>query len=244
VKLLVLDFEGSGLNTTPHAVERFEAYENEPHRPGQDPDCILEVGLVVLDAETLKEEQRFSAAVLPPGADNNEKLGRWTAMLREKNSFVYEMHEKSGLLNNLKNPGVQEVLYVSEVEARLCALVMVVSDRAKVDGAGPMHPGNSDVMFTGNSIANYDIPLMKLWMPKLHKLLAYRIMDVSVLRTFYTDLARVALPPGLADKIKTGGGGHRALSDAEWCADALRECVTYARNASAASGVVTLGGAP
>lgn len=66
-------------------------------------------------------------------------------------------------------------------------------------------------------------------------------MDVSVLRSFYQDLAKVTLPDGLAEMIKSGvgrsgaraangGSLHRALDDAKNCAEALRECVAYARN--------------
>ncbi len=237
MKLIVLDLEGSGLKLKPDYVFRSDSFEDRPHQPGYDADCILEVGLVVLDGETLKEEHRFSTGVLPPGVETEEQFDRWATMLREKNAFVHEMHTKSGLLAALVKEAADGTLpSYQHVEGVLVDIAAKHSERLKVEGAGPMHAGNSDLMLTGNSIANLDIPMLRLWMPAFHNMLSYRIMDVSVLRTFYTDLSKVTLPDGLAERIKSGTGRagssteHRALADAENCAEALREAVKYARD--------------
>jgi len=235
MRIFVLDLETSGLNATPNAIQPNEFVE---HRPGVDPDCILEIGLVVLNADTLEVEHAYAQGLYPPGVEDVEDFDRWTTQLREKNAFVYGMHAESGLFADIRRsfePGFLGLRTLEESEKNLCKLVERFSERAKIKDAGPIHPGNSDVMLVGNSISNLDIPMLRLWMPEFHKMLSYRIMDVSVLRSFYQDLSKVALPEGLAERIKSGTGRsggrlHRALDDAKHCAEALRECVAYARS--------------
>jgi len=233
MKLVVIDLEGSGLNTEPRS-----------ERSPKEPDCILEVGLVVLNAETLVEEYRDSWLVQPPFVSNaafpelEVAFDTWETNLREKNKFVFDMHSKPGtdspagesLLQALRKSLKSDRNSHEDVEARMIAALYMASglkdEKTRAEFA-LLHPGNSPLMLCGNSIANYDIPMLRLWMPNLLKCLSYRIMDVSVLRSFYQDIAKVKLPEGLAEKIKSGGGGHRALSDALFCAEALRELVTF-----------------
>ncbi len=230
MKLIVADLETSGLNVASPPATRAIL---------DTPDCILEVGVVVLDANlgengappSFKELARFEQLVLPPMVSNVETFDMWATNLREKNSFVHNMHTESGLLAALRvvAGSEHEMLYHhSEVESFMIELLERHTDLPA--SPKPMHPGNSDLIFTGNSIANLDIPMFRLWMPKLLEKLSYRIMDVSVLRTFYTQLACVPLPPELDAAIKSGGGGHRALSDAVWCADSLRKLVDFVRD--------------
>ncbi len=210
MKLAVIDLETSGLNVS-----------GDPRKG--IPDCILEIGLVVLNAETLVEECAQSWGVMPPSATDTETFDGWEMNLREKNRFVFDMHSKTesdepSLLAALREHAGSKGFEHGAVEQSVLRTL-----RAHV-------PEGEKAIFTGNSIANLDIPMLRMWMPELHAALHYRIMDVSVLRTFYMELARVKLPDGLAEAIKSGGGGHRALADALHCAESLRKLVAYARD--------------
>jgi hypothetical protein len=87
-------------------------------------------------------------------------------------------------------------------------------------------------MFVGNSIANYDIPMLRRWMPEVTKALSYRTLDVSVLRTFFRGTAKIKLPKDVDDLLSgdTAEETHRALDDCLHCAEALRGLTTYAFN--------------
>lgn len=241
--LAVIDLEGSDLNTNPFPLR------SGPHRPGSHIACILEVGLVIIDAKTLEKVVEHSWLVTPPEIFTERGFEDWVTELHE-NAFVYEMHTKSGLLQLLRDeyrkqpapfetkvwPTPQKV--AQDLASTLRAFVSNVEETE--DGRHGLHPGNSPLMFTGNSIANYDLPLIRYWMPEVHKILSYRTYDLSVLRTHYTDLAGVELPPGLDALIKSGTGNqgrestHRALDDARWCAEGLRQLIGYSREAGAA----------
>lgn len=255
--LAVIDLETSGLNVRPNSRAYGTTWGPDgdvtkpPHTPGTDPDCILEVGLVVLDASTLTEMFKKSWLVLPPGVSSKVDFEVWVSTLRECSKFVYDMHDNAG-----EGPDDKSLLYAlrdrlgstmsqayshafieeSVIDALkdTCGAYVVELMDPNAGVPKERHPGNSDIILTGNSIANLDLPMLRNWMPKLHNMLSYRIMDVSVLRTFYVDLARTIgadHPTALA--IKSGGGGHRALSDALYCSQFLRELVVYARGTAA-----------
>ncbi len=228
--LASIDIEASGLVT------------RQPMTPSDPPiDDILEIGLAVIDAMTLDVVYRDEWLVPPasmysPGERAEDCFARWCANLREKNAFVYNMHEKNELLTALDNlissTHPFHLPMLRDVEREIILALNTIDGAFAFDAQGvqgPIHPGNSTVMFTGNSIANFDIPMVQSWMPSLHKRLSYRIMDVSVLRTFFVELARVPLPDGLDMAIKSGGGGHRALSDALYCAESLKKLVAFTR---------------
>ncbi len=271
-KLAVIDLEGSGfrLQDANRVGDSYASYARTPHRPGIDHDCILEVGVVILDAATLQEEVRQSWLVLPPGVDTVEKFEAWREALKVADPYVYEMHSKSvpgvpsllddlafGLVKNtvenidrIMFDVVQFLREHSTLGKKVVAVNRQNGEVVDIDAiemgkaydsktmADPTfdwskaHPGNSDVMMCGNSIANYDIPMLRRWMPSLVDTLSYRIMDVSVLRTFYTELACVPLPPDLDALIRTGTGSkeatHRAMDDCLSCAEGLRGLADHA----------------
>ncbi len=293
LRLVVLDFEGSGLNVSqpPYDVHNRFAHSAVPHVPcfdggdyrgadGSDPDCILEVAAVVLEATPtlnaadldddinapprvhLTELARGTWCVLPPNVKTVGDFDTWATLLRERNPFCHTLHSKPGvpdaddiaaaaeaglprpvgttsLLDTLRlvagHPQAVVDCQLVNVEAALIEMIAPFSPayaKSRTPGAKPLRANTADLIFTGNSIANYDIPLMQLWMPRLFALMNYRIMDVSVLRTFYVTLAGVELPAGLAESIKSGSGGHRALGDAAMAADNLKALVRYARGAA------------
>lgn len=240
----VIDVESSGLKTAGR-----KTIDYGRHIPGDCADCILEVGLIVLDATTLAEVYRNEWLVLPPGVRTEKDFDAWEVVLRERNPFVFEMHTKpsskdgiitrSSLLTCLRN-GVNDpeglgLPTLAEIELDVFEALRPFTGSMVHDGASDatstVHPGNSPVVMAGNSVANLDIPLLKLWMPRVHNALSYRIMDVSVLRTFYVETSKVALPPGLAESIKAGASDHRAMADVELCVKNMRDLRAYARGA-------------
>lgn len=239
-KLAVIDIEGSGLRLKSGRADESDAsYAALPHRPGVDHDCILEVAVIILDAETLIEETRYSWFVLPPGVDTAGKFDAWVSALKVADPFVFDMHSKKSsigapsLLDDLAGlAGRSEVADSYSLRSRVeDDLTLFLNRLTLSESTQDVHPGNSVVMFTGNSIANYDIPMFRCWMPAVVKALSYRIMDVSVLRSFYNTIANVQLPEGLDEAIRSGGNdNHRAMDDCEHCASALRRLTAYARD--------------
>jgi oligoribonuclease (3'-5' exoribonuclease) len=227
----VIDFEGSGLLKAPFK------NDGSRHRPGREADCILEVGLILLDAHTMEEVARHEWLVLPPGVETVAMFDAWATELSECNRFVFDMHSKSSpsmpsLLDALRNTLSDTARFSRDTLARAeLDIFETLRPFADPGDTGKVHQGNSPVMFCGNSIANYDIPMMAMWMPRVHNILSYRTMDVSVLRTFYVEAAKVKLPDGLAESIKAGAGDHRAMADCVLCADNLRSLKRYARDA-------------
>lgn len=258
----VLDLETSGLDAS-----RPVKFPYGRHTPGTDPDCILEVGFVVLDAKTLEIVDEGWSAVVPPGLHVPEEtktplfqgtpascvvttpaswgkqaaqqFDEWCEFLKARNPYVFEMHTKNGLLDFIKvhcaGATPESLVTCDKVERDLIKrFTPLVGDvQPSGDGRAHLNPGNSPLVFAGNSSSNLDVPMMKLWMPTLFNMFSYRIQDVSVMRMFYNDIARIEMPEGLNEYIKSGGGKdvvHRALDDAKHCAHALKRLVGYARD--------------
>lgn len=253
---IAIDLEGSGFKT------RGTWGSSPVHKlNSEQPDCILEVGFVVLDANTLETVDEGWSAVVPPGITTVEAFDEWCEALKVYNAYVFDMHTKNGLLDFIRahvrsasdrsepkahyaadhppSHYAREVLStVSKVEADLVARFakLVTKVEPAKDGRAHLHQGNSPLTMLGNSIAKYDVPMIETWMPKLNNILSYRIMDVSQMRMFYNDVAKVQLPDGLNEYIKSGGGKeavHRAFDDARHCAHAFRRLVGYGRDVAA-----------
>jgi oligoribonuclease (3'-5' exoribonuclease) len=243
--LFSIDIEGSGLNVRPKRLDAtgrvlteraHHIYLGGPghdrqHEPGVDPDCILEVGYVSLDGKTLKNVNKGSSLVLPPGVKTAEDFDKWCEKLAVADAFVFKMHTDSGLLAQLRELAARtrQTDPVTGFDEGTHAHVEIAFRNdifAACNAPEPVHPGNSKVMFLGNSIANYDIPMFRMWMPEVLRMLSYRIMDVSILRSF-TGFAGIELPGALNAAIKSGGGGHRALEDALFCAESFRQVVDF-----------------
>lgn len=231
---IVLDFETSGFKANGSVPS--DAY---CHQPGsQHADCLLEVGFVVLDAKTLETVDEGWQAIVPAGVESVSEFDEWREQLKANDSYVFDMHTKNGLFDFIRAHVASAASKPEEVRSTHQNTEQMLLKRfAKLLPEGvrieDVNAGNSPLVFTGNSIANLDIPMMRLWMPKLHNMFSYRIMDVSVLRMFYNDVAKVALPDGLNEYIKSGGGKeavHRAFDDARHCAHAYRRLVGYARD--------------
>ena len=159
-------------------------------------DRMLEVGWVLTDSD-LREVGNGSALFKVPGP------------LR-MNSFVTDMHEKSGLLADLADPEVDKFnLY--EVEHSINALVdSVVKDGETVRLAG--------------SGVGFDMKFIESRLPNLRARLHYQIMDTSVVRRFLRDVCGLGAPELVGADKTEGLTEHRAWDDAEM---ARRELLRY-----------------
>jgi oligoribonuclease (3'-5' exoribonuclease) len=223
MKLAVIDLETTGLDI--------------------ETDCILEIGLVVLDADKpdLPQIEAERWLVLPPDVDGPKSFAAWEKRFAASNPYVFEMHSQKGengtsLLDELRalaspEPWV-EPLELKQIEDAMVTVLLNLTPNENL----PLTQGKSEFLFAGNSIANLDIPMVKKYFPRFHSMLHYRIMDVSVLRTFYTHLAGGLLPEDIAVAIAGGAKGHRAYDDAKHAADTLRELVQWVRTHTEVAG--------
>jgi len=160
---------------------------------GLDPelDDIIEVGCILTD-RSLRQISSFQSLVSP----------RPSALARiSKNRVVREMHEKTGLLQELGDfvGTYGELKDLSYTESR----ILFWLDSQPVDTA---------VMFLcGSGVSHFDHGLVKSRMPLLASRLRYATIDVSVVSRFldsFVGPGRDKLFPG--DEYKE----HRALYDA------------------------------
>ncbi len=250
-KLLVGDIESSGLNTKT--------------------DCILEMALAVVDARTLEIEDVEKWLVLPPNVDGPRSFAAWELDLKRTNSFVFDMHTKNGLLEELRGAAYVASsasddggAFLERVEqealrflVKNCPALQAVRENRREAAPGETLFGDSvddlpkgrdsSFMFTGNSIANLDIPMLKTWMPRFAEALHYRIMDVSVLRTWLCDISGVDFPEEIANAIRTGSPvrssseetpaaeAHRAYGDVKACISQLQAMTTWLQQESSAA---------
>lgn len=162
---------------------------------GLDPvyDDIIEVGCVLTD-RSLRPISRFQSLVVP----RQEAFDR--AM---QNSVVREMHERTGLLDELRDfatdNGVLKSLWY--VEADLVAWLDAQED---VD--------TSTMFLCGSGVSHFDHALIKDQMPRLAKRLRYATLDVSVVTRFLDSF----VGPDYEKLPRADSShAHRALYDAE-----------------------------
>jgi len=149
---------------------------------GLDPEAesILEIGVVLTDSD-LRKLDSFESLVWP------------VTPLEDLDAFVADMHQTSGLLEDLNRTG--KAPSVGEVEARVLAWL---EDCGVKQGQLPM---------MGSSV-HFDRSFLKRHMPMLEAFFSYRNIDVSSVK----ELTRV----WGGDQVytpKTEGVKHRALDD-------------------------------
>ncbi len=159
----------------------------------EDADEIIEVGAVMLDAQTLKELGDFSEMAFP----SKDALKRLL-----DNDVVREMHFKSGLSADLS--GCTQKL--SEVEEKFIAWMKTFTGN-----------NSSHIMWGGSGVLHFDAKYLNRDMPKVMKRLTYFALDVGVVRRTFQLFGAETMPYVDATDKK-----HRALDDARLHADELR----------------------
>ena len=168
---------------------------------GLDPrlDRILEVGWMVTN-ENFRGRSNIRSAVVTP---TKAALGYITT-----DTFIHNMHSKSGLLEALMSPGT---LVIEDVEDQILDALQDF-------------PEDEPWYLAGASV-HFDRGFIDTWMPRLSKKLHHRILDTSSLKLFASacGIVVVQLP-----QI----GQHRVRSDIQYCfqyAQLLREEIGYAK---------------
>jgi oligoribonuclease len=153
-----------------------------------DADALIEVAALVTD---------FDLNVLGPGIDLVVKPP--AAALEQMNDFVRNMHESSGLLEEL-----DQGLSLEEAEQQVLAYIREYCP----DGSRPPLAGNT--VATDRSFLARD-------MPTLESFLHYRIVDVSSIK----ELSRRWFPRAYY-QAPAKRGNHRALADIQESIEELR----------------------
>lgn len=160
-------------------------------------DCILEVGWFFTD-DKLRQlpEVGHSVCVWPARND-------WESLMIP---VVYDMHQKSGLLD-LINRGM-----VGETELRLYWEVEkhLLDDIKRIKASG-----RDEVVLAGSGVSHIDMPFLKRWMSLVPKELAYFMIDIGQVRRFLRDVVQLELTAEEQTEFDTfRQGAHRGLADA------------------------------
>lgn len=156
---------------------------------------LLEVALVVLD-DDLRERAATSVCCKPVGVGVDEM---------EMPLVVRELHERSGLLADLRKP---DALRRFEAESYLVEWLAQTFGNLEL----------RNIPLAGSTVS-FDRRWLREKMPAVERLFSYRSIDVSCL----TELALRWSPPVHNERPKQDAGvAHRALTDALQSAETLR----------------------
>jgi len=155
-----------------------------------DSDELVEIAVVITD---------YDLNIIDPGLDLIIKPN--PASLENMNDFVRNMHETSGLINEIPNG-------ISATEAETLVLEYVLK----------FIPADQNAPLAGNSIGT-DRAFLTKYMPRLDNQLHYRNVDVSSIK----ELAR-RWYPRVYFNAPAKDGGHRALAD---ILESIRELAYY-----------------
>ena len=155
-----------------------------------DSDELVEIAVVITD---------YDLNIIDPGLDLIIKPN--PASLENMNDFVRNMHETSGLINEIPNG-------ISATEAETLVLEYVLK----------FIPADQKAPLAGNSIGT-DRAFLTKYMPRLDDQLHYRNVDVSSIK----ELAR-RWYPRVYFNAPAKDGGHRALAD---ILESIRELAYY-----------------
>lgn len=165
----------------------------------RDLDTIVEVGLVLLNGDTGDEVDRLNVIVQPDG----DGMARIMA-----NDVVREMHNRSGLLDDLNNAkGIT-------VEAADAFIVNWLDKYLKGD--------TEHIAYGGSGVSHFDRPYIIKYLPKFNARISHWAYDVSIMRRFFLF---AGVPP-----MKMNGKTHRAIDDAVVHAEEFRGYVSLIHN--------------
>lgn len=162
---------------------------------------LLELALVAIDPRTLQEIAHYTTPL-----NARYHTGEWAP-------YVVEMHQNSGLLQDLRGPravlkveagGLPHVHQAEAVALQFMAQYAPVDDKGR--GTSPM---------CGANVGSFDRQWVRKFMPKLDKAFHYRCLDTN--GAFLIEQHVFGLT---GEKTETR---HRALADARQSVDTLRK---------------------
>lgn len=152
---------------------------------GLDPDNdrIIEVGWL-LSEDCVQLTQVQSVLITP------DKVA-WELM--QQDLFVQTMHTNNDLLKDMETFGS---IMVEDAEDQILESMLPWRDESEI------------IVLAGASV-HFDRGFIRTWMPRLHRRLMHRHMDVSTLRMFFDDAAFHSYGEKVRPTV------HRALQDVE-----------------------------
>lgn len=159
-------------------------------------DDILEIGVTITGTDL---QPIFSGEWLTP-----PKRRDWRT---NADPFVLEMHDNSGLADELSPQWSFHHHRLAEVEALIVNKITPYLTDGKITLAG-------------SGVGTFDLQVIKERMPELAARLTYHVMDVGVIRRFLTDICGRPLSD-------LGPVRHRALDDVEHHLEEARYYVGY-----------------
>lgn len=134
-------------------------------------DHLLEISMVLTDID-LNEIATLTSLVRPT-AEAFEAL--------HVNQVVYDMHLRSGLLNELRAAGPTGLPELAEVEASMVAMI---------DHYGARYGLAPQMRICGGGVAQFDQHFLHRLMPSLSARFHYRPIDISIITQGYRDATR------------------------------------------------------
>lgn len=145
-------------------------------------DEIVEVGFIVTDKDLVE---------IASGSQVLQVTERGWRRL-EDNPFVLEMHTENRLIEDMKREGL---FSAREFEVWL---LETLSD---------LGIESHKIMLAGSGVGHFDRRFIKEHLPLLDSVLAYPVIDIGVIRRFYSELC------GMEVSAINDGKTHRALDD-------------------------------
>jgi len=153
-------------------------------------DEIIEVGCI-LTTEDLRTLSEFTAVVKP----SDKAMARLF-----DNKFLVDMHTANGLLG-----AIGRGRSIAQVEFDLLLWLRSLGVSAKIWGHDV--PTAPKLTLAGSGVGHFDLPTVRVHMPKLAELLNYYVIDVGTIRRAHD--MWVGTPVSAANDAKT----HRAIDD-------------------------------
>lgn len=159
---------------------------------------IVQVGVVALRAPSWEVDSEFDRVILPDDAG-------WERMM--SNDVVREMHEKSGLLPQLRQAkaAYADIATASAVDD---ALVFFIKRAAGND--------TSHIPYGGSGVSHFDRAFIERQLPRLDQRITYWSLDVGVARRMAAIAGRTDWP------VQDDAEKHDALNDARFHAREFR----------------------
>jgi oligoribonuclease len=166
-------------------------------------DPILEVGMVITNADAPFEELGAYEAVIEP---NPARFPNWQGLM---NSYVTEMHTKNGLIHDITTGAAKSAQKVEQ------EMILALS------AVGREH----QFMIAGSGVGHFDRKFLATQMPEFVGWLQYPNLDVGVIRRAFSFSGRSDLDAFGQTFASKNDKPHRGLADVR---DHLNEMRAYA----------------
>lgn len=181
-------------------------------------DEIIEVGCVLLDANTLNEIGSFTSIIVP----GKTAYDRWM-----RKDVVRDMHRVNGLQDEIDKT----------IEAGMSNLYDATNADSLLVGWLREFVGNNNtqIPYGGSGVAHFDRRFIKKYLPEFDKMITHWAYDVGTVRRQFIKAGLVPADDVLRDQ-KTEKD-HRALTDARVHAEEFRMYQTFFKHGSFFPGI-------